>query len=143
MSRTLELLDQLDLADALGQIGFFCRGQKAFKNRESLELRAAISTTPDSTYFDYILMCRQRWTEQVIADAYIWLARTNLQYGTKLLDVEVTKQSNDDHVLSTIEDREGQKWQVASRYIICADGSHSLVRKLAGIAFEGEGSNRR
>ena len=143
MPRTLELLDQLDLADALGQIGFVCRGQKTFKNGESLELGAAISPTSDSTYFDYVLMCRQRWTEQVIADAYIRLAQTNLQYGTKLLDVEVTKQSNDDHVLSTIEDREGRKLQVGSRYIIGADGGHSLVRKLAGIAFEGEGSNRR
>ena len=36
---------------------------------------------------------------------------------------ELTKQANDDHVLSTIEDQEGRKLKVRSQYIFSADAS--------------------
>lgn len=53
MPRTLELLDQLDLADALGQIGFAVRGHKAYKDGKPLELAPAISNV-SGTFFDYV-----------------------------------------------------------------------------------------
>ena len=53
MPRTLELLDQLDLADALGQIGFAARGQKAYKDGKMLEIGPTVSSESD-TFFDYV-----------------------------------------------------------------------------------------
>ena len=46
-------------------------------------------------------------------------------------------------MLSTVVDQAGHKSQVKSKYVIGADGGRSMVRQLAGIAFEGEGTNRR
>ena len=142
MPRTLELLDQLDLADALGQVGFAGRGQKTYRDGERIELPAAVSDVGD-TFFDYVLMARQRWTEQVIADAYTKRNGTNLQYGTRLLDFKITEQVNDYRVVSTIQDQAGCRSQIKSKYIIGADGGRSSVRQLSGIAFEGERSTRR
>lgn len=53
MPRTLELLDQLGLADALGQIGFAARGQKAYKGGKMLEIGPTVSAESD-TFFDYV-----------------------------------------------------------------------------------------
>ena len=41
---------------------------------------------------------------------------------------ELTKQGNDDHVLSTIEDQEGRKLKVRSQYIFGADAVIDSVR---------------
>ena len=139
MPRTLELLDQLDLADALNQIGFISRGRRMYKNGKRLEgLETNVSTITD-TFFNYTLLCRQRWTEQVIADAYMRMENTSLQYGTTLVKIDVEQ----DGAYSTIETQSGQNIQIRSKYIVGADGGHSTVRDLAGILFEGEKSNDR
>ena len=88
-------------------------------------------------------MCRQRWTEQVIAEAYTKLNGTLLQYGTKLSNIEITEQASNHSVLTTVINSAGQQSQVKSKYIVGADGGRSVVRDLAGIKFEGEGTSRR
>ena len=112
MPRTLELLDQLDLADALEQIGFICRGQNQYKDGKRLDGHAPVGPTMPDTFFDHILMCRQRWTEQVIADAYTKIGGTGLEYGMRLLNFEIHGQPEDDEpdqdcVRSTIETQAG------------------------------------
>ena len=87
MPRTLEILDQLDLVDAFGQIGFFHRGQQAFKNGERQDLSGVIPPLMD-TYYPCVLTIRQRWTEKIIADAYLSGNGAGLQYGKKLLSFE-------------------------------------------------------
>ena len=139
MPRTLELLDQLELADSLNQIGFISRGRGMYKDGKRLEgLTTNVSTIPD-TFFDYTLLCRQRWTEQVIAAAYTRMEQTSLQYGTTLVGLDVRQ----DGAYSTVETQEGERVQIRSKYVVGADGGHSTVRELAGISFEGEKSNSR
>lgn len=88
-------------------------------------------------------MCRQRWTEQVIADAYTKMNGTLLQYGTNLSNIEITEQASNHTVLTTVMNPAGQESHVESKHIVGADGGRSVVRKLAGIEFEGEGTSRR
>ena len=139
LPRTLELLDQLDLADAVNQIGFVNRGRGMYKDGKRLPDLPTIITTIQDSFFDYTLSCRQRWTEQVITDAYVKMEQTSLDYGTTLVELDVRQ----DGVYSTVETQGGQRIQIRSKYLVGGDGGQSTVRELAGLPFEGEKSNSR
>ncbi len=140
--RTLEMLDQLDLADALGQIGFVARGQISYKNGQRIESLTAPSSYILDTFFDYALLCRQRYTEDVIRDGYSKCSGRSVHHGAKLIDLAIGKSDEEHPVKSSIETRDRGMISVRSKYIIGADGGRSKVRELAGIEFEGEKSNR-
>ena len=139
---TLEMLDQLDLADALGQIGFVARGQVSYKNGELIENLTPVSANISDTFFDYLLFCRQRYTEDVIRENYGKYSGKGIHYGARLLDFAIDDGSGQFAVKSVIETKDKGMISVRSKYIIGADGGRSTVRELAGIAFEGERSNR-
>lgn len=140
--RTLEMLDQLDLADALGQIGFVVRGQVSYKDGERVESLTAASSNISDTFFDYVLLCRQRYTEDVICDGYSRYSGKGIHYGAKLVDFAVEGMDEDRAVKSVVETKDKGMITVRSKYIIGADGGRSKVRELAGVPFEGEKSNR-
>ena len=140
--RTLEMLDQLDLADALGRIGFVVRGQVSYKHGERVESLTAASSNISDTFFDFLLLCRQRYTEDVIRDAYSTCCGRNVHYGARLTDFTVGERDEEYAVKSTIETQDQDNIFIRSKYIVGADGGRSKVRELAGIAFEGEKSNR-
>ena len=140
--RTLEMLDQLDLADALGQIGFVVRGQVSYKNGERVDSLTAASSNISDTFFDYLLLCRQRYTEDVIRDGYSKHSGRSVHYGARLVDFAVGGRDEKYAVKSIVETQEKSTIPIRSKFIIGADGGHSKVRELAGIQFEGEKSNR-
>ena len=140
--RTLEMLDQLDLADALGQIGFVVRGQISYKNGEKADSITAASSNITDTFFDYLLLCRQRYTEDVIRDGYRKYSDRSVHYGARLTDFSLTGGNENRSVRSTIETQDGTHTEIHSEYLIGADGGRSKVRELAGIRFEGESSSR-
>lgn len=140
--RTLEMLDQLDLADALGQIGFVVRGQVSYKNGERVESLTAASSNISDTFFDYLLLCRQRYTEDVIRDGYGRYSARSVHYGAKLVDFAVGGRDEEYTVMSAVETQDKGTISIRSKFIIGADGGRSKVRELAGIQFEGEKSNR-
>ena len=140
--RTLEMLDQLDLADALGQIGFVVRGQVSYKNGERVESLTAASSNIKDTFFDYLLLCRQRYTEDVIRDSYARVSGKEIHYGARLVDFAVGGKTAECGVNSIIESNDKGRVSIRSKYIIGADGGRSTIRELAGIAFQGEKSNR-
>ena len=140
--RTLEMLDQLDLADALGQMGFVVRGQVSYKDGERVESLTAPSSNISDTFFDYLLLCRQRYTEDVIRDGYSSYSGTSVHYGARLVDFAVEDIDKEYTVKSTIETKDKGTISIRSKYIVGADGGRSKVREVAQIAFEGEKSNR-
>ena len=141
--RTLELLDQLDLADALGQIGFVARGQVAYKsNGEKTEGINTATSDIMGTFFDYGLLCRQRYTEDVMREGYERSSGNTVHYGHRLVDFRVCGCGEDTKVVANIEIGD-RSVTVRTKYIIGADGGRSKVRELAEIPFEGELSNRQ
>ena len=140
--RTLEMLDQLDLADALGQIGFVMRRQVSYKNGERIEDVGVTFSDRKDTFFDHLILCRQRYTEDVIRDGYSKSSGMNVHYGERLVDFAIEGIDEKYAIKSTVETQEEDLISVRSRFIIGADGSRSKVRELAGIAFPGEKTNR-
>ncbi|CAF9929297.1 MAG: hypothetical protein HETSPECPRED_007336 [Heterodermia speciosa] len=138
--RSLEIFDQLDLADALGQIGFVTRQQISYKDGKRVDSISAPTSNITDTFFDYVLICRQRYTEDVIHDAYFKLCGKTAQYGTRWLSYGLDGDP-DYPVLSHIQTPDGKK-SVRSKYLIGADGGRSKVREFSKIAFEGSSNNR-
>ncbi|KAL8685214.1 MAG: hypothetical protein Q9218_007900 [Villophora microphyllina] len=143
--RTLEMLEQLDLVDPLLQTGFVVRGQVHYdKNGQRADVTRYASSNITDTFYDFLLLCRQKYTEDVIHDGYKRVSGQSVHYGTQLLDYTINTSSasgNDYKVHSTLRTPCGTETYVKSRYIIGCDGARSLVRSLSGIPFEGSKTN--
>ena len=141
--RSLEMLDQLDLADALVQIGFIVRGQVNYKDGKKVEGKSYASSGITDTFFDHLCLVRQMYTEEVIRDAYRGCGGGEVNFGVRLVAVDVDDARGEYKVNSTLEAASGRKIQVASKFIVGADGSRSTVRQLAGIPFDGDKTTRQ
>jgi phenol 2-monooxygenase len=137
--RTSEMLDQLDLNDALSQIGYIGRGSVVYKDGKKIQGRGwdFISRMHD-TYFDYCLNIRQKYSENVFREKLMDLGGVFASSVT-LKSFEIDENAADGYkVTSTLADADGNDFTVKSKYIVGADGGRSTVRKLAGIPFVGE-----
>lgn len=139
--RSLEMLEQLDLVDDLLQIGFVVRGQVQYKDGARIDMTTYASSNISDTFHDYLLLCRQKYTEEVIHKHYMDASGGSAQYGVKLLDYRVSEGPDDYGVTSTLQTQDGAQISMKSRYIVGADGRRSKVRELAGICFEGDKTN--
>ncbi|KAL8659920.1 MAG: hypothetical protein Q9202_006901 [Teloschistes flavicans] len=143
--RTLEMLDQVDLVDPLLQNGFVVRGQIHYdKHGKRIDVNRYASSNIKDTFYDFLLLCRQKYTEDVIHDGYKGVSGQSVDYGTKLLSYTVHNTDNapgddgDDYrVLSHLQPPTGSTTSIRSKYIIGSDGARSTVRSLSPITFSG------
>ncbi|KAL8644275.1 MAG: hypothetical protein Q9210_007335, partial [Variospora velana] len=95
------------------------------------------------TFFDYCLLCRQRYTEDTIREAYERLGSNNVvHYGTSVIDCSVAQGTTSQFPVTTRLSQDGREITVRSKYIIGADGDSSTIRSLARVPFPGERSSR-
>ncbi|KAI4232760.1 MAG: hypothetical protein L6R40_007306 [Gallowayella cf. fulva] len=133
--RSLELLDQLELADPLLQHGFVCKGTATFKDGQLLQRGGwdFVSKISDTT-FDHILHLRQMYTQRTLLDALEKYGGC-VHQGIRLQDLIFDDRESRYRI--TLMDADGKESQVNARFVIGADGGKSLVRKLANIKFVG------
>lgn len=138
--RTMELLDQLGLADLLMQQGFVCKSTATFKDGQRVSDGGwdFVRSIKD-TAFDFILHLRQTHTERIFREALESVGQ-HIHEGSQLVDFSITDSRHDHHSRYTVilENSNGSTTLVNARYIIGADGASSTVRKLAGIKFLGD-----
>ncbi|KAF7588083.1 hypothetical protein BBP40_006182 [Aspergillus hancockii] len=125
--RTLEMLDQLELLDELNQIGYVGRNSVTYNDGKRVTSRGwhVMFQRMTGTYLDYCLNIRQKYSENVIRDAY-QSAGGRAYIGWTLEDFTVGNSREDDH-------------KVVSR-IHQANNSEDLTvyRRLTNIPFEGD-----
>ncbi|MDI1488122.1 MAG: hypothetical protein OHK93_007396 [Ramalina farinacea] len=142
--RSLEMLEQLGLADGLMQMGFVVRGQITYRDGQRVEDEQLGSVDASETFFDYLLLLRQKYTEDIIGAAYKKCSGRSIHYGTKLHGYRLIKDASDNEVEATISaGSEPDTRTIQCKYLVGADGGRSTVRSLAGIPFEGDISNRQ
>ncbi|KAI8367470.1 FAD-binding monooxygenase [Radiomyces spectabilis] len=130
-SRTLELLDHHGLAQQLLKEANIMRGTQLF-----VEGSLAGRATPDDTIetlFPQITIVPQSKTETAFVNA---LANTNtdILWNTEL----ISYQQNEEGVVATVLSKDRQEKKIEAKYIIGADGCHSVVRKRGkGWTYEG------
>jgi len=133
-ARTLELFDQRGLADEMLQLGnpgrfgsIYGGGKRVFH----LDFAHVESRYP------YLLFISQAETERILRDA---CTRNGVQpeWKTELVGVKQDALSHDASPVQAILKRpDGTLEQVASPWLISAEGAHSLVRTTLDLLYEG------
>lgn len=130
---TLELLDELGLEEEIRHAGLVAPTFQ-FWDRVSNELIAEFdhSLLADETRFPYVVQTEQYKTAKITLAHLRNEPNAEVLFGHEVINVS----QNDESVAVTARGPRG-KFIRRGSYVIGADGGRSLVRKAAGIAFEG------
>ena len=124
-ARTLEVLESIGVTDRLIRLGVHAT-RFTIRDRDRVLVPVCFNNLP--TQYPYTLMISQAVTEAVL------LARLTELGGQVLWRQAVTDVTqNDQGVTATLDDGTQRR----ARYLIGADGMHSMVRERAGIGFPG------
>ncbi|KAK5111367.1 hypothetical protein LTR62_005207 [Meristemomyces frigidus] len=141
-SRTLELLDQLDLLDDMLQVGFV--GKQAFTYRDGVRQQGRgfdmFTTIAGKTNFDYLLNIRLKYSEDIIRAKLAELGVVvHAPMKLEHFDLDTSAPGQEYSVTARcLETRDSKPIIVKAKYIIGSDGGNSTVRRIAEIPFLGE-----
>ena len=127
-AQTLESLSALGVAERLTELGLKL-DKFAIRDRDRALLQLRFDGLPSA--HPYLLMLPQNVTEAVLADRISELGGTVHRGVTAKAIVE-----DAESVRVTVDDN-GAESTISARYVIGADGMHSVVREATGIGFEG------
>lgn len=128
--RTMETLDMMGVADRLLEIGH--RGLRTSVYVGGRR-RAGIDMTYADSEYAFILHLPQNRTEEVLRSRLAELGGT-VESGVELLGFF----QDADLVTATLNDAAGRQVQVTASYLVGCDGSHSKVRRVLDVPFEGQ-----
>ncbi|KAJ7746355.1 FAD binding domain-containing protein [Mycena metata] len=145
--RTIEILDQLGLAERLIQIGVVTRNALHFRDGRRSPGGFIFGSRMDrlgDTFYKFSLHVRQRLTEEQFLEA---LEEYNVSpYMRKRIEGFTIDENSEDGYPVTVRARDlenDEVFEVKTKYLIGADGGKSTVRSLAGIPFNGERTTHR
>jgi 2-polyprenyl-6-methoxyphenol hydroxylase-like FAD-dependent oxidoreductase len=127
-ARTLEVLEELEVTDRLRAGGLVV---PRFTLRDRDRVLLTIRFDGLSTRYPYTLMIPQNATEAIL------LARLREMGGDVLRPHEVTDVRQDADGVSATVSVDGGSRTIRGRYLVGADGMHSVVRERAGVGFTG------
>ncbi|QDZ24480.1 FAD-binding oxygenase [Chloropicon primus] len=139
--KTLEIYDDLGLSERAIEEGLVLKGTRVVWGRGQ-EVQMALRQIPDQSPLPGMLIFPQFQNENMLIDSLERYGRKGLvEYSTKLVGFEkVTRAASsggEDHILCHCE-RGGEAFSVKTRFLVGAEGAHSVVRKTLGLAFDGK-----
>lgn len=128
-ARSLEMFENMGLAEDLISHGNICGGFSMNTGKTRL---ARVSTAEIDSPFPFILMLSQCEIERILTDKFKSLG------GTIERGIELTNLSESNGTVTvTLKDTSGKEETAAYPWVVGCDGSHSNVRKLLKLNFEG------
>ena len=136
-ARSLELLDQMGIAPRAIENGQTARAIGAFFNGKKI-LRLIVNQMGGNlTKFPFFLMLEQSRTENILID-FLKARGHQVERRTELQ----TLAENGDSVTCRLKLPNGEEETVHAKFIVGADGAHSVVRQQLNIPFAGKTFNQ-
>ena len=132
-ARTLELFQKMGIADEL-----VSRGRRTIKATPFVNGRRAVDVEfgdigVDDTPYPFILFVSQAETERALEKRLTQLG-VEVERPVELLSFEEKAEG----IEARLRHGDGSEETARARYVVGADGAHSVVRKGAGLSFEGD-----
>lgn len=131
-SATLEMLDEIDAAEPLIELGLKSPIYQWRDRRTNDYMEFDLAEIADHTRFPFRLQCEQHFMSKLLTERLPTMNNAEVRFGTRLVRAE----QDGDGVIATLE-KDGVQSQVRAKFLIGADGSHSVVRKQIGVEFSG------
>ena len=131
-ARTLEIYQQIDLAQSLVDQGLIANGVRLLEGGEA-KAEVPLSTLGEGkSPFPYLLIVEQSKHEHLLYN-FIRAHGQDVRWQTTLSDFS----QSDSGVTGTLEDASGEKQVVQAQYLVACDGAKSSVRHGLGLTFQG------
>ncbi|RVD62217.1 FAD-dependent monooxygenase, partial [Mesorhizobium sp. M7A.F.Ca.ET.027.03.2.1] len=128
-AQTLETLEPLGVTGRLVELGLKL-DNFAIRDRDRVLINLDFSGLPSA--YPYVLMIPQNLTEKVLTERIAGLGGV-VHRGVEAKEV---LQGVDGAHVTVVQN--GREKTISARYVVGADGMHSVVREAAGIGFDGE-----
>jgi 2-polyprenyl-6-methoxyphenol hydroxylase-like FAD-dependent oxidoreductase len=134
-ARTLELMAQRGLAEEMVRLGNPASAGSVYGGGKRL---TQLAFTHVDSRFDYLLFLSQAETERILREA-IERHGVAIERGVELVGLSQDALSHDPSpVHATLRHHDGALEQVATPWLISAEGAHSVVRTTLDLQFEGK-----
>ncbi|KAJ5368077.1 uncharacterized protein N7496_007837 [Penicillium cataractarum] len=140
--RTLETLKSLGLADEILTEG--CQmWQVAFWNPSNdkdkiIERTSIVQDVAVPARFPHEVTIHQGRIERILETDLLRYSKRGVQRNTKLIDVKIDEEGDAEFPVVAEIETEGQRRTVRTKYLVGADGAHSVVRRSMGLKLRGE-----
>nr|WP_039391035.1 NAD(P)/FAD-dependent oxidoreductase [Novosphingobium sp. MBES04] len=129
---TLEMLDEIDAAEPLIGMGLKAPIYQMRDRRSGEALRFDLTELSDLTRFPFRLQCEQHYLAKHLATKVQEADGMDVHFGCRLIDAR----QNGEGIVATVE-QDGVQREIAAKFLVGADGSRSVVRKVIGAEFDG------
>ncbi|KAJ5887738.1 hypothetical protein N7495_007779 [Penicillium taxi] len=140
--RTLETLKSLGLSDEILTEG--CQmWQVAFWNpsddpEKVIERTSIVPDVAVPARFPHEVTIHQGRIERILETDLLRYSKRGVQRNTKLIDVKINEEGDAEFPVVAEIETDGVQRTVRTKYLIGADGAHSVVRRCMGLKLEGE-----
>lgn len=128
-ARTLELLDNMGIAETFLNHGNICNAFDMYDRGESL-VNAKFDNIESK--YPFALMLAQSNTEKFLHE-HLLTYGVEVERNTELLRIK----QNDDGVVATIKNQYGSRENLNFKYLVGCDGAHSVIRHQLKFEFKG------
>uniref|UniRef100_L2G313 Pentachlorophenol 4-monooxygenase n=1 Tax=Colletotrichum fructicola (strain Nara gc5) TaxID=1213859 RepID=L2G313_COLFN len=139
--RTLELLEQVGVAEDMVQAGNVARGIAAYQEgkRTPAVGQQTMFTAMNGTFHNYVLNIRQKNSQAIFAAKYKAVSGNDVQYQWELIDYQIDQSPQDGYnIIAVLQHPQHGRSSVRCKYLVGADGVQSQVRQLAKIEMVGD-----
>ena len=137
-ARTLELFSQRDLTDEMLRLGNRGNATTIYGNGKQL---GKVEFQRIESPFNYILLLAQNETERIVREQLTRQGVT-IERPTELIafsQPDSTTHADDDaFVVAALRNGAGEVEELQAAYMVCAEGSHSIVRRTLDLEFKGK-----
>ena len=131
-ARTLEIYQQIDLADRLVELGLPAKGVRLLEGGEQRAEVPLSNLGQGKSPYPFLLIVEQGLHERLLYE-FIKAHGQDVRWQTTFASFS----QNDAGVAGTITNANGEEQQIEAKYLVACDGPRSEIRHRLGLTFEG------